>query len=219
MTQHADSTEHGRPPIRFWANASIRDYAVLESARLVECPREVRVVGAARSRNHFVMVPLAEVSAISILEPRRLRLHILPWIGIRQFTIPQHPTPLDGGRVHVVRQFLDQVGVDVAYLHADVHGNADLDDDGTVARDPLTGRPLFHALDRTSPVTDPHGFQLLVTEAYNFLRDPETVDLTGDELTPPPLLVACVRALAAALDGASRLIAAARAPSGDRNEA
>jgi hypothetical protein len=196
--------------IELWPDFLCRDFVAITPMRPIIFPRPLRVVGAARSGSTFVVIPLAELSTPLGTEPRKIQLWIPPSLGILTFKAPRRGSLSGSETARILKAYLDMVGVESAYLHANNRGEADTDHAGAVVADIRTGKNLFRPLDRFSPVNGRRGLELMIIEAHNFMMAVPETPGPDEELRAPPLLAVHVRALLAAIDGATRILRAYR---------
>ncbi len=193
--------------ITFWPDPIARDFVVISPLQPITYPKHLRAAGAARSGGTVVVVPLLELTASRLYPCRQPQLWIPPSPGIFTFKAPRNHG-LDGSETaRVLKAYLDLVGVETAFLHADSRGEADTNHEGAQITDIRTCRKLIRPLDRLSPVNGRPGLELMVVEACNFMAEP----MIGDPDKPlrvPPLLAAHVRALCAAMDAATQAVRA-----------
>lgn len=200
--------------VMFRINPFWRDYAVIESIAPMTCPEPLIVVGAARTSNTIVLLPLVEIQMRGDTppgdKPRHVRLHIPPRSGVVEFKVNQSSSMLGVGCSRDLKAVLQRMGVTAAFLHAAPSG---LPDDGhpiTQICDVSSGKPFFHLLERSSPVIDKAGMQMVVEEAHNFMQEIDADRLLIDPRYPGwnfvKNLAVHVRALGAALEGAEILV-------------
>ena len=191
--------------ITLWPDVISRDFAVISPLQPLTYPKSLRAVGAARSGSTIVVVPLVELTASRLYPCRQPQLWIPPSPGIFTFKAPRSHS-LDGSETaRVLKAYLEMIGVEAAFLHADSRGDPDTCHEGALITDVRTGRKLIQPLDRLSPVNGRPGLELMVNEAYNFMAEPAVGD-PDNPWRPPPLLAAHIRALCAAMDGAARTV-------------
>lgn len=191
--------------IDFWPDARRRDFVVISPLHPLEYPQHLCAVGAARSGNTFIVVPLVELTTPRGALSRQPLLWIPPAPGILTFKAPRNGSINGTETARQLRAFLDIVGVEAAFLHADSRGEPDTNHEGALATDIRTGRKLFRPLGRFSPVNGRPWLERMVIEAYDFMLEPVIGD-PDDLMQAPPLLAAHVRAVCAAADGAARTV-------------
>lgn len=196
--------------ITLWPDFLSRDFVVLSPLQPLTYPKPLRAVGAARSGGTVVVVPLVELTASRLYPCRQPQLWLPPSPGIFTFKAPRNHR-LDGSETaRVLKAYMDMVGVETAFLHADSRGEPDTSHEGALITDIRTGRKLLQPLDRLSPVNCRPGLERMVIEACNFMNQPAIGD-PGELLRAPPLLAAHVRAVCAAMDAATRTVRAYQA--------
>lgn len=218
---------HDHQQIPFRINPFSRDYTVIESVHPIVHPEPLLVVGAARTANTVVLLPLVEIQmrgdTPSGGNPRRVRLHIPPGSGVVLFKADQSSAMTEVGRSRDLKAILHRMGVTAAFLHAAPTGLPDEGHPMTQLCDVGSGKPFFHLLGRSSPVVDRAGMQAMIEEAHNFMPeiDADRILLEPDYpgWSPVKNLAAHVRALGAALDGAALQIRERLERTGGRSSA
>jgi hypothetical protein len=196
--------------ITLWPDLITRDFTVISPLQPLTYPKPLRAVGAARSGGTVVVVPLVELTASRLYPCRQPQLWIPPSPGIFTFKAPRNHS-LDGSETaRVLKAYLEMIGVEAAFLHADSRGEPDTCHEGTLITDIRSGRKLIQPLDRFSPINCRPGLELMVVEASNFMAEPVVGD-PDEPLRTPPLLAAHIRALCAAMDAAARTVLAYQA--------
>lgn len=201
--------------VEFAPDFQARDFVVVSPLRPIVYPRPLCAVGAARCQNHFVLVPLTEMTKARGTEPRQAILWVDPSIGVLRVRVAGGAC-MDGAQaVKRLWGLLATAGVETAYLHTNASGLPDDGHDLIRHHDMRTGRQLFRPLDRPSHPELHKAMERMILDAVNFTDTPAVV-AEDEVLVYPPLLKTHVRALAAAV-AAVEMAVRAGAPSSTRS--
>lgn len=203
----SDTASH----VVFWPTPFTRDFMVMKSMGEIVYPKPLRVVGSARSRNDFVLVPLVELTVPRGSAPRNIELWIPPSPGIFRFRAPSRESLTTTEVARQMAAYLATVGASVAYLHTDPRGERDNAHEAIDSFDVGSGRRLFHPLDRPSAMLSPEGLTWMILDAANFMMEPFVHADPDQAMARPPLLATLKRALAAGAEAAASAVEEYRA--------